>query len=159
MRADLDQRVASVELVNAAGELQRVYFAHPRFCLHLTQDTRKGLFDRIDPNDPTRQPSEMLKSVNPFRREMMHLEWLNGKPAFTRPVRAPYELVMFLHKAGIDFRAAASSAAWASRSPPTSGSTSTPHLPAGSATPAPSLAALSVVAAGGRSLQAALSCL
>jgi len=38
---------------------------------------------------------------------------LDGAPAFTRPVRAPSDLVWFLHKHGVDFRAAPTSAAGA----------------------------------------------
>jgi hypothetical protein len=36
---------------------------------------------------------------------------LDGMPAFTRPVRAPYDLILFLHKHNIDFSAAPTSAA------------------------------------------------
>ena len=36
---------------------------------------------------------------------------LDGKAAFTRPVRAPDSLIWFLHRSGVDFRAAATSAA------------------------------------------------
>ena len=36
---------------------------------------------------------------------------LDGQPAFMRPVRAPTDLIWFLHKAGVDFHASASSAA------------------------------------------------
>ena len=35
---------------------------------------------------------------------------LDGKPAFARQVRAPAELIWFLHRSGVDFRAAATSA-------------------------------------------------
>jgi ATP-dependent Zn protease len=34
---------------------------------------------------------------------------LDGRPAFTRPVRVPTDVMWFLHKSGIDFRAAATS--------------------------------------------------
>ena len=37
--------------------------------------------------------------------------FLDGKPAFTRPPRAPADVVWFLHKSGIDFRAAPTSGA------------------------------------------------
>merc|ERR1719393_1246475 len=36
---------------------------------------------------------------------------LDGKPSFTRPVRAPSDVIWFLHRSGVDFRAAATSAA------------------------------------------------
>lgn len=38
---------------------------------------------------------------------------LDGKAAYTRPVRAPDSLIWFLHRSGVDFRAAATSAATA----------------------------------------------
>ena len=34
---------------------------------------------------------------------------LDGKAAFTRPVRAPTDMIWFLHRSGVDFRAAATS--------------------------------------------------
>ena len=60
-------------------QLERIYFWYPRHCLNLTEATRNDLFERIDPNDPTRQRWELLQSVAPFRREMLHLEWLKTK--------------------------------------------------------------------------------
>ena len=55
VRNELNELVASVEIVNQKGELERVYFAYPRYCLNLTEESRNDLFDRMDPNDPTRQ--------------------------------------------------------------------------------------------------------
>ena len=51
-------------------------------------------------------------SITGLRMSLTRFSFLlDGAPAFTRPVRAPSDLIWFLHKAGIDFRAAAGSGA------------------------------------------------
>lgn len=51
-------------------------------------------------------------SITEMRVSLSRISFLlDGHPTFTRPVRAPSDLIWFLHKAGVDFRAAAASAA------------------------------------------------
>lgn len=51
-------------------------------------------------------------SISGLRMSLSRFSFLlDGQPAFTRPVRAQYELLSFLHKAGVEFRASAGSSA------------------------------------------------
>ena len=51
-------------------------------------------------------------SVTNLRISLSRISFmLDGKSVFTRPVRAQDSLIWFLHKSGVDFRAAATSAA------------------------------------------------
>ena len=56
--------------------------------------------------------SRGASSISDMRISLTRISFLlDGKAAFTRPVRAPQELLWFLHKHGVDYRAAATSAA------------------------------------------------
>ena len=51
-------------------------------------------------------------SISDMRISLTKISFLlDGQATFTRPVRAPTDMIWFLHRAGVDFRAAATSAA------------------------------------------------
>ena len=79
----LDQTVTSVEIVNAAGELERIFFRHPAFCLLLTEATRERLLWAVDRETPGKQVQEFLIVHTPeVRKELQHLERIERWPVW-----------------------------------------------------------------------------
>ena len=80
-KAELDKTVTSVEIVNSIGELERVYFRHPLFCLLPSHSSRERILWMVDRETPGKQVQEFLILWAPeMQREMMHLETLQRWP-------------------------------------------------------------------------------
>ena len=73
----LDETVASVEIVNSVGELERVHFRYPSFCKLLSRSAKDSVLWGVDRETPGKQAVEFVTIWAPqLHREMMHLEKL-----------------------------------------------------------------------------------
>ena len=58
--AHFEQYVARVEIKNGLGQLERVYFRFPAFCLLLTEESKQEILWGVDRNTPGKQIQELL---------------------------------------------------------------------------------------------------
>ena len=65
-----EAHLARVEIVNASGELERVYFRFPSYCLLLTEESKQALLWGVDRDTPGKQVQEFLEAAEPLRMEM-----------------------------------------------------------------------------------------
>ena len=61
----LDANVGAVEIVNALGELERVYFRFPDFCQLLTRRSRDKMLWEVDRETPGKQLSDFVHLFAP----------------------------------------------------------------------------------------------
>jgi len=74
-----DDNVGVVEIVNALGELERVYFRYPRFCKLLSRSTRDKILWGVDRETPGKQQIEFVTQfAEEAYKEMAHLERLEN---------------------------------------------------------------------------------
>ena len=70
-------QVARVELINASGELECVYFRFPAFCLLLTEESKQKVLWSVDRSTPGRQVQDFFDVSVDLHHEMRHQERLN----------------------------------------------------------------------------------
>jgi len=75
----LKEQAARVEIVNAEGALERVYFRVPDKCLMLRKESKFALTWGFDRETPGRQLQQFLQSVEALRVEMQHEVWLRNQ--------------------------------------------------------------------------------
>ena len=76
-KAHFDSHVERVEIVNANGELERVYFRFPAFCLLLTEESKQEILWGVDRETPGKQIQELLGKSGEMHREMEHQQNLD----------------------------------------------------------------------------------
>ena len=92
---NLKEMVRSVEIMNdqEPPQLERVYFRVPAVTKLLTEQTKTWILDQVDPMRPNRQVQDVISNSRYIKREIEHLEKLQGFPV--------WKLLTFLRDKGI----------------------------------------------------------
>ena len=75
-RAHYQRHIARIEIINATGELERVYFRFPAICLLLTEESKHELLWSVDRQTPGKRIQEFFEAATDLHLEMRHQEEL-----------------------------------------------------------------------------------
>jgi hypothetical protein len=90
-KVELDEMVAAVEIVNARGELERVYFRYPSFCRRLSRETRDRILWSVDRETPGKQLIDFMATFAPEAyAETKHLQALVSQ--------RPWQMLLWIHE-------------------------------------------------------------
>lgn len=71
------RQAARVEIINEHGDLERVHFWIPSFCLLLSEETKDDLLNTVDRRTPGRQVREFFDKQDEFYQDLKHQGWLD----------------------------------------------------------------------------------
>lgn len=83
----MGQYIGRCEIVNAAGNLERVYFRMPDYCLLLTELSKRELLWDVDRETPGKRLQELFERSDELTREMVHQQRLARSPAWQLVMR------------------------------------------------------------------------
>lgn len=64
---------AHIEIINSQGELERVIFSYPPFCMYLTDESKRTLVEGVDRDTPGRIIFDFFERSDVLHAEMKHL--------------------------------------------------------------------------------------